>query len=129
MDLKKKNPAAVALGRKGGKKGGPARAVKLTPEQRSESARRAVQARWAKKAKEGIGSIVLTRKDVASKKLGEPHNEEKSEAASTVLGTSKKALHLCLKQIKEAKSDSELRRLTDELQKIVFHRQYRNAED
>ena len=37
------------LGRKGGLKGGNARAKKLTPEQRSESARRAVQARWAKK--------------------------------------------------------------------------------
>ena len=45
---KKKNPAAVALGRKGGKKGGPARAAKLTPQQRSEGARKAVQARWAK---------------------------------------------------------------------------------
>ena len=50
---KKKNPAAVALGRKGGKKGGKARAAKMTPEERSESARKAVQARWAKaKAKE-----------------------------------------------------------------------------
>ncbi len=40
--------AAVALGRLGGKKGGPARAKKLTPEQRSESARKAAQARWEK---------------------------------------------------------------------------------
>ena len=38
--------AAVALGRLGGKKGGPARAKKLTPEQLSESARKAAQARW-----------------------------------------------------------------------------------
>lgn len=45
---KRKNPAAVALGRKGGKKGGPARAAQMTPEQRSESARKAVLARWAK---------------------------------------------------------------------------------
>ena len=45
---KKKNPAAVMLGRLGGLKGGPARAAKLTPEQLSESARKAVQARWAK---------------------------------------------------------------------------------
>jgi hypothetical protein len=45
---KRKNPMAVALGRKGGKKGGLARAKKLTPEQRSESARKAVTARWAK---------------------------------------------------------------------------------
>ena len=36
------------LGRKGGLKGGPARAAKMTPEQRSESARRAVMARWKK---------------------------------------------------------------------------------
>jgi len=45
----KKDPAAVSLGRKGGKKGGPARAAKLTPEQRSEIARKAAQARYGKK--------------------------------------------------------------------------------
>lgn len=65
---KKKNPAAVALGKLGGKKGGPARARKLsakersaiakkasharmkkiTPERRSEIARTAVLARWNK---------------------------------------------------------------------------------
>jgi hypothetical protein len=39
------------LGKKGGKKGGPARAAAMTPEQRSESARKAVQARWAKAEK------------------------------------------------------------------------------
>jgi len=43
-----KNPAAVELGRRGGLKGGKARAAKLTPEQRQEAARRAAQARWAK---------------------------------------------------------------------------------
>ena len=69
--VKKKDPAAVALGRKGGKKGGPARAAKLTPEQRSDSARKAVQARWSK-------------------------------TVTPVLDTSKKALHLCLKRIKDA---------------------------
>jgi hypothetical protein len=46
---KKKNPHAVALGRLGGLKGGKARTAKLTPEQRSELARKAVLARWAKK--------------------------------------------------------------------------------
>jgi hypothetical protein len=45
---KRKNAAAVALGRKGGKKGGVARAAAMTPEQRSESARKAISARWAK---------------------------------------------------------------------------------
>jgi len=43
---RRKNPFAVALGRKGGLKGGPARAASMTPEQRSESARKAVLARW-----------------------------------------------------------------------------------
>jgi hypothetical protein len=42
-----KNPAAVALGRLGGKKGGPARAKKLSAEQRREIARKAAEARWA----------------------------------------------------------------------------------
>jgi hypothetical protein len=43
-----KNPAAVALGRLGGKKGGRARAKKLTAEQRKEIARKAAAARWKK---------------------------------------------------------------------------------
>lgn len=42
-----RDPAAVALGRKGGLKGGKARAAKLTPEQRSAIAKRAAAARWA----------------------------------------------------------------------------------
>ena len=45
---REKNPAAVALGRLGGVKGGKARAAKLTPKQRSEIARRAARARWHK---------------------------------------------------------------------------------
>ncbi len=77
MAGKKKNPHAVALGRLGGKKGGPARMAALTPEQvseisrkagevggvaraqklsakkRSEIAKKAAAARWAKKEKIG----------------------------------------------------------------------------
>jgi hypothetical protein len=41
-----KNPAAVALGRLGGKKGGPARAAKLSAKKRQQIARRAAKARW-----------------------------------------------------------------------------------
>lgn len=41
-----KNPAAVELGRKGGLKGGRARADKLTPEERSAAAKKAAKARW-----------------------------------------------------------------------------------
>jgi hypothetical protein len=43
-----KNQAAVELGRLGGKKGGKARAEKLTAEQRREIARVAALARWKK---------------------------------------------------------------------------------
>ena len=43
-----KNPAAVALGRLGGKKGGVARAAKLTPSQRRAIAEAAAAARWKK---------------------------------------------------------------------------------
>ena len=43
-----KNPAAVELGRLGGKKGGPARAKKLTATQRAEIAKKAAKARWRK---------------------------------------------------------------------------------
>jgi len=45
---KKKNANAVALGKLGGSKGGKIRAARLTPERRSEIARNAVLARWAK---------------------------------------------------------------------------------
>ncbi len=41
-----KNPAAVALGRLGGKKGGAARAKALSPEKRKEIAQKAAQKRW-----------------------------------------------------------------------------------
>jgi general stress protein YciG len=52
---KRKNPAAVALGRKGGKKGGKARAANLTPEQLSEIGRMGAAKRWAKQnAKEQV---------------------------------------------------------------------------
>jgi len=42
-----KDPAAVALGRRGGLRGGKARAEKMTAEERSESARNAARARWS----------------------------------------------------------------------------------
>ena len=57
-----KNAAAVALGKLGGMKGGAARAAKLTPEQRSEIAKKAATTRW--------GAQTLT----------EPPNEGASEA-------------------------------------------------
>jgi len=41
-----KDPASVELGRQGGLIGGRRRAERLSPERRSEIARRAAQARW-----------------------------------------------------------------------------------
>ena len=46
---KKKNPAAVSLGRLGGKKSVEGRMKKLTPQQRSEIAKHAARARWRKR--------------------------------------------------------------------------------
>jgi hypothetical protein len=44
---RKKNPAAVALGRLGAKKGGDARAKKLSAKRRKEIAKKAAMTRWA----------------------------------------------------------------------------------
>jgi hypothetical protein len=41
-----KYPAAVELGRRGGLKGGKARAEKLSPERRKEIAKQAAEKRW-----------------------------------------------------------------------------------
>jgi hypothetical protein len=43
-----KNQAAVEMGRKGGRRGGKRRAQRMTPEQRSEAAKLAAEARWKK---------------------------------------------------------------------------------
>lgn len=47
--LTAKDPARVARGKVSGAKGGKVRADKLTPERRSEIARKAAAARWAKR--------------------------------------------------------------------------------
>lgn len=44
-----KDPAAVSLGRRGGIKGGKARASKLSPEKRKSIARKAAKSRWRKR--------------------------------------------------------------------------------
>lgn len=48
IEKPEKNPAAVALGRLGGLKGGKARAEKLSKKRRSEIAKKAAEARWKK---------------------------------------------------------------------------------
>ena len=108
--MKQRNPATIPLAGKGGKKGGPARAAQLTPEKRSENTRKAVPAR---RPKGGNGSS----------------DDGRESMLAHSLSGSKQALHNCLKRLKDAKDESEIRRLTDELQRIVFHKQYRNAEN
>jgi hypothetical protein len=48
----KKNPAAVALGRLGGLKGGKARAAKLSAEEKKEVARHAAKVRWSNRPRD-----------------------------------------------------------------------------
>jgi hypothetical protein len=48
IPTKEKNPAAVALGRLGGLKGGKARAEKLSKKRLKEIAQKAAKARWGK---------------------------------------------------------------------------------
>lgn len=59
---REKNPDAVALGRRGGEKGGNARAAALSDERRSEIARLAAQARWGEKEATDQG-VILTGRD------------------------------------------------------------------
>jgi hypothetical protein len=111
VNVKKKNSAAVTLGRKGGKKGGPARAAKLTPAERSESARKAVQARWAK-VKEGSDSIVV-RRTTRNIKV----------APAAVANTSDHALLTLLKRIKATDNPTEIRQLSSQIERVIFHKQ------
>lgn len=46
---REKDPAAVELGRRGGLKGGPARAAKLSERKRKQIAKKAAEARWKKR--------------------------------------------------------------------------------
>lgn len=110
---KKKNPAAVALGRRGGKKGGPARAAKLTPEQRSESARNAVRARWAKVKKAASPKLVRRSSTGAGHSAGP--------------GASDDAVRDLLRRIRAAKDPTEIQRMSGQLEKLIFHKQHRKA--
>jgi hypothetical protein len=98
-----KNKAAVALGRRGGKKGGPARAAKLTAAERSESARKAVQARWAKV------------------------REERAAVESPGAEFSDAALLALLSRIKASNDPDEIRKLAAQVEQVVFHKQLKDA--
>ena len=67
MATKRKNPAAVALGRLGGKVGGLSKVPKgfssLTPEERKANASAAAKARWANAKKETETNSKATEKN------------------------------------------------------------------
>ena len=58
----RKNPAAAALGRLGGLKGGKARARNLTPEQLAEIGRKGAAARWKNKPTAQRGGVASSGK-------------------------------------------------------------------
>ena len=62
LHMTPKNPHAVALGRKGGKK----YAENTSPEERKQQARKAVQARWAKQKKRGNHETTSNRSPVGT---------------------------------------------------------------
>jgi len=112
---KRKNAAAVALSRLGAKKGGEARAAKLTPEQRSESARKAVRARWMKHGKEAKDYIAARRANM------------KTPLAGNVIDTSDNAALEILQLLKTTTNPKEVRHLSDQLERVIFHKQFENA--
>ncbi len=81
--LRKKNAAAVELGRKGGK----ASAEKLTYEQRKEKARKAAQAKWAKRKTGRTANWVVTGAEVHVR-AGRLTNRERQVAKYAAEGRS-----------------------------------------
>jgi hypothetical protein len=68
LPVPEKNPAAVALGRLGGLKGGNGRAASMTPERRKEIAQQAAKQRWANRESKVVESTAVRAMD--SKKAG-----------------------------------------------------------
>jgi len=122
--MRRKNAAAVALGRKGGLKGGPARAAMLTPEQRSQSAKKAVTARWAKaKAQKGIVRSTPTKNAIATNR----GQKRVKKATPAKIDASDKNLVNLLNRLKATVEPTEIRELSDQIERVVFHKQFMNA--
>jgi hypothetical protein len=79
MAMRTKNRAAVELGRLGGKKGGPARAVSMTPEERQECARKAGTARMEK-------LTALQRSEMGRKAIQARWNKDRGVSATDITG-------------------------------------------
>ena len=106
------------MGKKGGKaaggKGGRKRMAALSPEERKELARKAAKARWAK-AKEGRDYEVVKRA------------KKETSLTSSMIGVSDKAVLTLLKRIKTTSDPNEVRQLSEQLERVIFHKQYANA--
>jgi hypothetical protein len=124
-EAKKKDPAAVALGRKGGKKGGPARAARLTPEQRSESSRKAVGARWAKFRATKNNTNIADKGEEDVQAIKEFTTHAALPAVPAVGDHSENAIHALVEHIKVADNQTERDRLTDQLNRVIFHTQFK----
>jgi hypothetical protein len=111
-----KSRAAVTLGRKGGLKGGKARAASLTPAQRSESARKAIRARWAR-----VGKAVAPPDLKQESRLGA------ALPADPTPDTSDRALAALLKRLRATTDIAEVRLLSAQIERVVFHKQFSNA--
>lgn len=86
-----KNADAVALGRLGGLKGGPARMAALTPEERTALARSAAQARWRVQPEQipSLTAITMRRKCVeCGRRFGE--HRDRDDACPLGAGFSEK---------------------------------------
>jgi hypothetical protein len=110
MTVKEKKKATGATpGNKSSKKSAATRAAKLAPHRR-ESTRKAVQARLVK---EGSDYIIV-------KKTKMEHTPSKTD-------TSDRAMLTLLKRIKATNDPKVIRQLSDQLQRVIFHKQYANA--
>jgi hypothetical protein len=118
--MARKNAAAVALGRRGGLRGGPARAAKLTAEQRSKSARKAVLARWAKAKAVRKGGLSTSKKVSGQKQI-------QKITPTTFKNTSDNALAALLKRLKRTVDPTEIRQLSDQIERVVLHKQFTDA--
>jgi hypothetical protein len=103
------------LGRKGGLKGGLARAARLTPAKRSASATKAVRARRAKSGK-GVTSDDQTTEKSRATRVSLPPADD-----------SDRSLALLLKRLRTATDLAEIRELAEKIERVAFHKQFDNA--
>ena len=101
-------------------KGGPARASKLTAEQRSASARKAVLARWAKTKAAKNGGVGASMKVSGQKQI-------EKITPSTSRNTSDNALVALLKRLRMTVDPQEIRQLSDQIERLIFHKQFTDA--